>query len=47
VKTAEEHLRKVVLAHQRHWDERLAIFLLAYTASTYETTRPTPASMVF
>jgi hypothetical protein len=29
VKTAEEHLRKVVSAHQRDWDERLPIFLLS------------------
>jgi hypothetical protein len=28
-KTIEEHLRKVVSAHQRDWDERLPIFLLA------------------
>jgi len=29
VKTIEEHLRKVVSTHQRDWDERLPIFLLA------------------
>jgi len=38
VKTIEEHLRKVVSTHQRDWDERLPIFLLAYRASTHETT---------
>jgi len=31
-KTNEEHLRKVVSTHQRDWDERLSIFLLAYRA---------------
>jgi hypothetical protein len=47
VKTVEEHLRKVVSIHQRDWDERLPIFLLAYRASTHETTGVTPANMVF
>jgi hypothetical protein len=47
VKTIEEHLRKVVSTHQRDWDERLPIFLLAYRASTHETTSVTPANMVF
>jgi hypothetical protein len=47
VKTAEEHLRKVVSTHQRDWDERLPIFLLAYRESTHETTGMTPANMVF
>ena len=47
VKTIEEHLRKVVSTHQRDWDERLSVFLLAYRASTHETTGVTPASMVF
>jgi hypothetical protein len=47
VKTVEEHLRKVVSTHQRDWDERLPIFLLAYRASTHDTTFMTPANMVF
>jgi hypothetical protein len=47
VKTIEEHLRKVVSTHQRDWDERLPIFLLAYRASTHDTTGITPANMVF
>jgi transposase InsO family protein len=47
MKTIEEHLRKVVSTHQRDWDERLPIFLLAYQASTHETTGMTPAKMVF
>jgi hypothetical protein len=29
VKTVEEHLRKAVSTHQRDWNERLPIFLLA------------------
>jgi len=37
----------VVSSHQRDWDERLPIFLLAYQASTHETTGVTPANMVF
>jgi len=47
VKTIEEHLRKVVSTHQRDWDERLPIFLLAYRAATHETTGVTLANMVF
>jgi hypothetical protein len=47
VKTVEEHLRNVVSAHQRDWDKRLPNFLLAYTASTHETSGTTPASMLF
>jgi hypothetical protein len=47
VTTAEEHLRKVVSAHRRDWDERLHIFMLACRASTHETISTTPASMVF
>jgi hypothetical protein len=29
LKTIEEHLRKVVASHQRDWDARLPIFILA------------------
>ena len=47
VKTIEEHLRKVVSSHQRDWDERLPLFLLAYRASTHDTTGLTPAGLVF
>jgi hypothetical protein len=47
VRTIEEHLRKVVSTHQRNWDDRLPIFLLAYRASTHDTTGVTPANMVF
>jgi hypothetical protein len=46
VKTVEENLSGVVSAYQRDWDERLPNFLLAYRASTYETTGMTPANMV-
>jgi hypothetical protein len=47
IKTVEEHLWKVVTSHQRDWDARLPIFLLAYRASTQDTTGLTPASLVF
>jgi len=47
MKTIEEHRRKVVSTHQWDWDERLSTFLLAYRASTHETTGVTPSSMVF
>jgi len=46
-KTIEEHLRKVFSTHERDWDKRLSIFLLAYRASTHDTTGVTPANMVF
>jgi transposase InsO family protein len=47
IKTIEEHLRKVVASHQRDWNERLPLFLLAYRASTHDTMGLTPASLVF
>jgi hypothetical protein len=47
IKTVDQHLRKVVAYHQRDWDERLSLFLLAYRASIYNTTSSTPASLVF
>jgi hypothetical protein len=47
IKTAEEHLRKVVASHQRDRDARLPLFLLAYRASTHDTTGLTPASLEF
>jgi hypothetical protein len=47
VQAVEEHLRKVFLVHQRDWDERLPIFLLACKASMHEATSTTPASIVF
>jgi hypothetical protein len=43
----EENLRKVFASHQRDWDERLPLFLLAYRASTHDTTGLTPARLVF
>jgi hypothetical protein len=30
IKTVEKHLRTVIESHQRDWDARLSIFLLAY-----------------
>jgi transposase InsO family protein len=46
IKTVEEHLRKVT-THQRYWDARLSVFLLAYRAFTHGTTGLAPASPVF
>jgi transposase InsO family protein len=46
IKTVE-HLRKVVASHQRDWDARLPIFLLAYRASTHDTPGLTPANLMF
>ena len=40
-------MRKAVYTHQRDWDERLPIFVLAYRASNHETTGVTPGNMVF
>jgi transposase InsO family protein len=47
IKMVEEHLRKVVASYQRDWDARLPMFLLAYRASTHDTTGLTPANLVF
>jgi hypothetical protein len=47
IKTIEEHLRKVVASHQKDWDARLPIFLLAYRASTHDTKGLTSANLVF
>jgi Holliday junction resolvasome RuvABC endonuclease subunit len=38
IKTVEEDLRKVVTSQQRKWNAILSIFLLAYRASTHDTT---------
>jgi hypothetical protein len=47
IKTAEEQLRKAFASYQRDWDTRLTFFLLAYRASTPDTTDLTPGSLVF
>jgi transposase InsO family protein len=44
IKTAEEHLRKVVASNQ---NAMLPLFLLANRASTHDTTGVTPASLLF
>jgi hypothetical protein len=36
--TVEEDLRKVVVSHQKDWDPELPILILAYRASTHDTT---------
>jgi hypothetical protein len=33
VRIVEEHLVKVIASHQKDWDARLSVFLLAYRAS--------------
>jgi hypothetical protein len=47
VKTTQQHLRKVYSPHYWDWFKRLPIFLLAYRASTHDTTAVTLACMVF
>ena len=44
--TIEGHLSQVASTHQRNWDESPHIFMLAYRASTQETTGMKPANMV-
>jgi hypothetical protein len=46
IKTIEQ-LRKVFASHQRDWDERVPLFLRAYSASTHDTTGLTPAKLMF
>jgi hypothetical protein len=46
VNTVEEHMKKIVSTHQREWNERLPVFLLACRTSTHETKGKTPR-MVF
>jgi transposase InsO family protein len=46
INTIEEHLLKVVASQQRYGDESLPLFLLAYRASTHETTGLAPAILV-
>jgi hypothetical protein len=43
----QEPLQKAVLTHQRDWDEKLPIFLLASRASIHETIDTTATGMVF
>jgi hypothetical protein len=47
MKTVAEHKWMVFLMHQRDWNERLLLLLLAYKASTNEITSTTQASMIF
>jgi hypothetical protein len=47
IKTVEEHLRKVVASNQKDRDAIVPLFLLAYRASTHDTTGFTPASLLF
>jgi hypothetical protein len=47
ITTVEEHLQKVVSSIQKDWDAMLPLFLLAYRASTHDTTGFTPAGLLF
>jgi hypothetical protein len=47
IRTAEQHIRKVVASHQRDFDARLPILLHAYRSSTHDTTGLTPGSLAF
>jgi transposase InsO family protein len=47
IKTVEEHLRKVIASHQKDWDARLPIFLLAYRTPIHDTVGLTLDSLVF
>ena len=46
-KTMKEHLSKVVHKNQRDWDRHLPFFLMAYRAAIHETTKQTPARVIF
>jgi hypothetical protein len=46
VKAVEEHLRKVVLAHQNDWDERLPLFLMA-TSMVFGWEIREPSNLLF
>ena len=46
-KTMKEHLSKVVHKNQRDWDRHLPFFLMAYRAPIHETTKQTPARVIF
>jgi hypothetical protein len=45
--TENLRLTALVASHHRDWDERLPLFLLAYRASTHDTTGLAPAKPVF
>jgi hypothetical protein len=47
IKMVEKHLQKVTVSHQRDWDMRLPISLLAYRVSTHDTKSLTPANPAF
>jgi hypothetical protein len=46
IKTVEEHLWKTIVIHQRDWNTSLPIFLIAYRASTHDTTGLISANVV-
>lgn len=46
-RTMGKYLSKVVSKHQRDWDQYLHLFLMAYRSSVNESTRLTPANIIF
>jgi len=46
-RTLEERLRKVVSQNQKDWDEHVQLFLMAYRSAKHDTTRFTPAKILF
>lgn len=46
-RTIEEHLKKVVDAHQKDWDEHIPLFLMAYRLAIHNTTSCSPAKVIF
>jgi hypothetical protein len=47
IETVEEHLRQTVESHQRDWDARLPIFVLAYRATSHGTIDLTSVGLFF
>lgn len=46
-RTLEGHLAKVVESDQEEWDRHIPIFLMAYRNAMHETTKRTPAEVMF
>jgi hypothetical protein len=47
VKVVENHLKHLVSNNQTDWDQKLPLFLVAYRATTHETTDMTAGSIGF
>lgn len=46
-RTLLEGLAKVILAHQRDWDEQIPLFLLAYRTAQHDSIKCAPAEVLF